>query len=392
MGKKKLTRGLQAPIILYEGKNTVADLEKLKKKHRIWEISDIYLSQLAELFEIKNPSLVSSKEYKQKRSEYIKEKSNGEKPFCGNWIYFPWNGNLVHSVNQKDYFAIRTNRNRNLITEGEQALLADSCVGIVGLSVGRSIALSLAYGGIAKALKLAEFDVLASSNLNRVDSGIQDIGKLKLESACQKLYEINPYIEITAFEQGLKNDSLEKFFKNGSRLNVVFDEIDDFEMKIRLRLMARREKIPVIMLTNLGDNVLVDIERYDLNPNLPLFNGLIGDVPEKIIGAPISEKDRIKYAVQIVGLLHVPTRALGSLFEIRKTLVGRPQLGSSVSVSGGLAAYLVRKLILGQKLSSGRSYISFDKLFGLGDDKGNNIGRDKLVEKFNSLLMDEHGF
>ena len=49
-------------------------------------------------------------------------------------------------------------------------------------------------------------------------------------------------------------------------------------MKVALREAARLARVPVVMLANLGDNVLVDIERYDLEPDLPIFNGILGDI------------------------------------------------------------------------------------------------------------------
>jgi len=133
--------------------------------------------------------------------------------------------------------------------------------------------------------------------------------------------------------------------------------IDDFEMKIRLRQEARKARIPVVMLTSVGDNIIIDIERYDLDGKLPLFNGLAGNAPEEILRKPITEADKQKYAIQIVGLENVPPRALESVKQVRKTLVGRPQLASSVTIAGGVAAYIARKIILSEPAPSGRSII-----------------------------------
>lgn len=134
-------------------------------------------------------------------------------------------------------------------------------------------------------------------------------------------------------------------------------------MKIRIRLEARKNKTPVVMLTSLGDNLLIDIERYDLEPNLPLFNGLIGKTPEEILSKPVRLEDKNRYAVQIVGKENVPQRAMESLKEIGKTLVGRPQLLSTITVGSGVAAYLAREIALGNNVQSGRKLISFFSTF-----------------------------
>ena len=77
----------------------------------------------------------------------------------------------------------------------------------------------------------------------------------------------------------------------------------------------------------------------------------------------ISEEDIKRYAVQIVGRENVPPRAMESLKEINKTLVGRPQLLSTVIIGSGVAAYLAREIALGNKVKSGRRLVKFDEVF-----------------------------
>lgn len=334
------------PIILEEGKYTKNDLEKIKKQNKIWKIIDIYNQQLKELFEINNPSLKVPKDI-QKRSE-------------GNWIYFPWNGYLIHTVCEKDYFILRTNRNKNLITKSEQEKLSKVCIGIIGLSVGSATALNLTYLGIGNTFKLAEFDNLETTNLNRIKAGLHQVGLPKVDIASEQIYEINPYIKLELFPKGLTKDNLEKFFQDPIP-QIIFEIIDDFEIKILIRQKARKLGIPVIMPANLGDSVLIDIERFDLDKSLPLFNGAIGDLPEKILENPL--EDRNKYAVQIVGLENIPKRAIESVKEIGKTLVGRPQLSSTVTISSGILSYLAKSIVLGENISSGRYRIAFEDFF-----------------------------
>ena len=353
---------MDKPIVLFEDKYTRRDLEKLKKENRIWKEADIYKIQLRELFEILHPSMRFSQSYSTEEKKFVtgKMKSNG---ISGNWIYFPWNGYLIHTVNEKDWNLLRTNRNKNLITDNEQKKLMDCVLGFVGLSIGSHFVVACAYGGIAKTMKMAEFDSLSTSNLNRLRAGIKDIETSKIELTLREIYGINPYANLLVFENGLNENNLDDFFCKGKKLDAVFEAIDDFIMKIKLRLKARQEKVPVIMLTNLGDNLLVDIERFDKNPDLPLFNGLIGNAPEKILKAKMTEEEKVKYVIQIVGRENIPARALDSLAQMNKTLVGRPQLFSTVSMAGGVAAYLIKKLVLEDSLKSGRYYIRFGEFF-----------------------------
>lgn len=348
------------PVIFFEGKYNLKDLGDFKKNHKIWKLIDIYEQQLCELFEIRNPSLIKFSDFGTKQKEFISEKNKNNQ---GNWVYFPWSGIFLHMVNKDEYFELRTNRNRNLITKDEQVKLNDSCIGIVGLSVGTNTALGLTYQGIANTVKLAEYDSLNTTNLNRVKAGLHDVGSKKIEIVSRQIYDINPYADLSLFENGLNENNLDQFINQSPKPQIIFELIDDFKMKINLRLAARKAGIPVIMLTNLGDSVLVDIERFDLNPSLELFNGLLGTVPQDILDD--KELDVRKYAMQIVGIDNVPHRARESVKEIGDTLVGRPQLFSTLSISSGIATYIAKKLILGKNLPSGRRKVQFDEWLNL---------------------------
>jgi len=346
------------PYILHEGDYNSADLERFKNAHRIWKTVDIFEQQLRELFEILYPAkrLLS---YQDELRAFVDQRlADG---LQGDWIYYPWNGYLVHAVNRVDYLALRTNRNKNLITREEQEQLFNACIGIAGLSIGSHIVEGLVYNGIANAMKLADFDTLETSNLNRLRAGIKDVGEPKIVLAARRVYEIHPYADLSLYPSGLTEDVLRDFLYRDPQPRLIFEVIDDFKMKVRLRIEARKAHIPVIMLTNLGDNILVDVERYDLDPSLPLFNGLIGNTPEKILQSEITEAEKVEYAINIVGREHIPARALQTLYEINRTLVGRPQLYSTVTVGGGLASYLARRFLLGQPLPSGRQFLSFDQ-------------------------------
>ncbi len=360
MGNQEMT---DIPVCLIAGTYDQADLEKLKQKP-IWKTQDIYQLQLAELFEIDNPNLKQQSDFEALKQNYIQDSLGGDSDCKGNWVYYPWSGRLIHMVGADDYQRLRTNRNKLLITEEEQAAIQASCVGITGLSVGNSIAVSLAYTGVGS-FKLADFDRLETANLNRLRTGIPSIGLPKLEATVQQIYEINPYANIEVWEKGIKEADLPRFIEGSRRLDAVFDEIDDFEMKIRLRLAAQSAGVPLIMLTSLGDNILVDVERYDTDADLEIFNGLLGGIPEEILATEIGEREKVRYAMQLVGEQYIPTRALQSLFEINNTLVGRPQLYSTIAVDGGIGAYLIKRLVLGLPLPSGRNYLSFEAALNL---------------------------
>ncbi|MBU0661497.1 ThiF family adenylyltransferase [Patescibacteria group bacterium] len=357
---------MTAPIIFCEDIHTNDDLISFREQTFILKEKNIYIEQLGELFKIMNPNLlyVDVKEYEKKKQEFIIEYTQVEKDkFRGCWVYLPWKGYFIHMLTPKQYSLVRTNRNKNLITTEEQDVLINSCVATIGLSIGNSIATSLAYNGIGGKVKLAEFDTIDTSNLNRIRAGICQVGEKKIDVISQQIYEIDPFIQQYLFKNGLDDSNLESFFIK-DKPDIIFEVIDDFVMKIKLRLMAKKYGVPVVMCTNIGDRVLIDIERFDLDKDLPLFGGRVENIPEEILNNP-DNTDILKneYAVKLVGRELIPDRALNSVSAIGKDLVARPQLMSTVTISSGLSAYIARKILLGETNLSGSYFIKFSELF-----------------------------
>ena len=63
----------------------------------------------------------------------------------------------------------------------EQLKLLAKTVGVVGLSVGCSIVKTLVMEGICGKVKIADYDTLDLSNTNRIDWGVFDVGKSKID-------------------------------------------------------------------------------------------------------------------------------------------------------------------------------------------------------------------
>ncbi len=323
-----------------------------KKEHGEKELIDIYDIQAQELARVDNPASGTS----ENKPDEV-------------YVHYPWSGQILRCVGEKDLFRLRTNRNQNLITSKEQAKLADSTVGVAGMSVGSGIALALVYSGISKRIKLADNDTLDTSNLNRLRESLLNVGKPKVDLTARHVYELDPFSEVELFEQGINESNIGQFFTS-PKLDLVVDEIDDFKMKVQLRLQAKKHGVPIIMFTSLGDNILVDIERFDLDQNMPIFHGILTEVSEEILASSeITPQQIQKYSVQLVGQQYIPTRALDSVAEMGKTLVGRPQLYSTIAVDGGLAAYVSRQILIGDGLESGRYFIKFADLFNLKTDE-----------------------
>jgi hypothetical protein len=333
-------------------------LQALLSAGAVRRISDDYEEELLELFGVRNPALVYTPEYKQRFAEHL-ESLRTERPLAmqGRWAYFPWSSTLTHILPEEEYRIVRTARNRLLITEEEQQKFYNATIGIGGLSVGSSIAFALVLQGAGKHIKLADMDQLALSNTNRVLAGSDSLGLRKVVMAARRIYEMNPYASIELFSDGLTPENIEQFFDG---LDIVIDELDTIAVKYLIREQAKKHKIAVIMGADNGDNAVIDIERYDLNPDLQYFNGRLGDVTYD----ELLHLDKFGIGRTItrhIGPENITLRMQESLLQMGKTIVSWPQLGGAALINGAAVAYCVRKVLNGQELESDRALISLDE-------------------------------
>lgn len=322
-------------------------------------IVDRYDLLLEDLFLIRNPRFKFIKEYAEEvatfTADYTKGKSLEE---VGEWFFFPWNKTLAHYLPPDEHQEIRTARNRNIITKEEQAKLYDLTVAYAGLSVGSHGALTFALMGGARHIKIADPDEVSPSNLNRMRFDFLDVGRKKTDLVLEYIYQLNPYAEIEVFGSGVTGETMDAFFKD---TDVLVEETDNLEIKIRLRLEARERGVPVVMATDNGDNVIVEVERFDLDKTKQLFNGVIGDVNLEMFKS-FAPSDLPKLATKIAGPQFVTERMMSSLLQVGREIYSWPQLGDAATLSGVAIAYILKRLALGQSVNEEKCEISLDAL------------------------------
>ncbi|MFA5991460.1 MAG: ThiF family adenylyltransferase [Candidatus Doudnabacteria bacterium] len=341
-------------------------LELFKKKYPVNETVNTYEQQLLELFLIRNPKFRFHKDYQSDFQLFLKTYTNGKSiNLCGRWFYFDWNKTLIHFLPEKEHLELRTARNKNLITQEEQVRFYDSPISIAGLSVGSHAALTIAMTGGAKKIKLADPDEISLSNLNRLRYGATVLGKSKAHTVAHLIAEINPYSEIDIYDTGINVENIKDFlsFENDTKkASLLIEGVDNLEMKILLREYAKTIGTPVIMATDNGDGIIVDVERYDQTPNLQLFNGVLGDFSLESF-KNFHPQDLPKLATKVAGPNFIVPRMLTSLTEVGKTLYSWPQLGTAATFTGVVSAYLARAIINGKNIKSGKYNLNLESIF-----------------------------
>jgi hypothetical protein len=274
----------------------------------------------------------------------------------GRWVYYPWRRTVVSVLGPASFRRLRLDRNRNKISADEQEVLQRLKIGVVGLSVGHAIAHSLALDGVCGELRLADFDEIELSNLNRVPASLLDLGVNKTVVAARRIAELDPYLTVTIDERGFTADNAAEFVDG---LDLVVEECDSLDVKFMVREAARAQRIPVVMETS--DRGLIDVERYDLEPDRQLFHGLLGDIDSSALKG-LSTHDKVPYVLAILGAEHLSARMAASMIEVERTISTWPQLGSEVALGGASVAAAVRRFGLGAPLASGRTRIHLDEL------------------------------
>ena len=331
-------------------------LEDLFKKDDIFIYDGLY-DQLKELIKCKNPSVkLKDSDYEELIAKHLGGRSLDE---YGVWVHYPWSSRLVHILDEKEFVEVRTNRNKYKITNSEQALLNTKSIGVIGLSVGQSIALTMAMERVCGELRLADFDTAELSNLNRIRTGVHNLGLMKTVIAAREIAEIDPFLKVKIFNDGLTESNIDDFFTGDKNLDMLVEVCDGLNIKIVSRFKARQLGIPVVMDTN--DRGMLDVERFDLEPDRPILHGLAGDLdPDKIKN--LTNEEKIPYILKMVGTDTLSMRLKASMMEVEQTINTWPQLASSVVLGGALVTDVARRIFLDQYHDSGRYYIDLDDL------------------------------
>lgn len=299
------------------------------------------------------------------------------------WAYYPWRRIVTSVLGPRGFRAVRLNRNRNLITAEEQDRFGQLRIGVVGLSVGHAIAHLLAQEGLCGLLRLADFDDLELSNLNRVPATVFDIGTNKAQLAARRIAELDPYLPVEVFDRGITQESVEGFLDG---VDVLVEECDSLDTKVLIRLAARARRIPVLMAT--GDRGTLDVERFDMDPHRHILHGLLGDVEfAELAGLP--SEDKVPYALRMMDGGRLSARMAASLVEVGTTLATWPQVVAEVAQNAAAVAEAVKRIGLADDLASGRVRIDVARrLDEIDDPAASNptIDHTPATERPNSRL------
>jgi len=218
--------------------------------------------------------------------------------------------------------------------EGQRKLKGSSALVIGTGGLGSPVALYLAAAGIGR-IGLVDYDVVDSSNLQRqIIHGTQRIGVLKVESACERMLDLNPDIEVEIYNEPFTSENAMRI---AADYDILIDGTDNF---------------PTRYLTNdvcvfLGKpNVYGSIFRFDGQASVfyakegPCYRCLFPEPPPP-------------------GL--VPSCAEGGVLGVLPGTIGTIQATEALKVLLGIGSPLTGKLLLYNALDMSFDFVKLKK-------------------------------
>jgi hypothetical protein len=349
-------------------------------------VYDQIWSQLQELVKLRHPrERLSAESIVEKISALL-----GTTPIeaYGVWVYYPWSSRLVHMLDEKEFIEVRTNRNQYKITKKERDILGSRKIGVIGLSVGKTIAVAMAMERSFGEIRLADFDRLELSNLNRIQTGMHNLNVYKAIAVAREISEIDPFLKTICYTEGLTEANMDDFFLRDGKLDILVEECDGLDIKILCRQKAKSLKIPVVMEMN--DRGTLDVERFDLEPERPLLHGLIDHLDISRI-KDLSNEEKVPFILPMLGAETISSKLKASMIEVGQSISTWPQLASSVVLGGAMVADVCRRISLKQFNESGRYFVDFHEL--VSDQRASQISKaenepTKLTEAHMLLTID----
>ena len=204
----------------------------------------------------------------------------------------------------------------NVGREGQEKLKSASVLIVGAGGLGSPLAMYLAAAGVGR-LGLVDFDDVEASNLHRqVLYGTSDVGKPKLETARERLRDLNPNVQVDLHKMRLTSDNALDII---GAYDLVTDGTDNFPTRYLVNDACVMTGTP---------NVYASIFRFEGQasvfglPDGPCYRCAYPEPPPPGLVPSCAEGGVLGVLPGMVGTIQA-TEAIKVILDIGKTLVGR---------------------------------------------------------------------
>lgn len=210
--------------------------------------------------------------------------------------------------------------------EGQKKLKAAAVLVIGTGGLGSPVALYLAAAGVGR-IGLVDYDVVDSSNLQRqVIHGTSGLGVLKVESARQRMLDLNPGIQVEAYNEPFTSENALRIAES---YDILIDGTDNFPTRYLVN--------DVCVLTGKA-NVYGSIYRFDGQVSVfdarsgPCYRCLFPEPPPPGLVPSCAEGGVLGVLPGTIGTLQA-TEALKLILGIGEPMIGRLMLYNALDMS-----------------------------------------------------------
>lgn len=343
-------------------------LRRSRKKFSKEHVFDLALPAMYGLFDDLIPGAELTEQFLEEWECFQKAYSSPDSNIqYGIWFYYPLGKHLVRFAPTFWHRLALLTRTSTLLRDSAlqktwqevRHIFDRAVIAIAGCSVGNNAAHAVAGDLRPLHIKLADQKDFHIPNANRVRLGYGDFGRNKALVTAEQLHAVDPFLRISDFQEGIHSGNIADFVGGNKDLeeppaSVVIEETDDPDIKIFIRKAARSWGVPVIMVSDLGSAVQLDIRRFDKDRTLSL--AACGMSDEELYDRrdswqrDLANRDLFyEFAFALIGknYRHVEEFRRIIFQEDPPFFASVPQLGSTAMMAGGVAAEAVGRLLLG---------------------------------------------
>ncbi|HWA15576.1 MAG TPA: molybdopterin-synthase adenylyltransferase MoeB [Gemmatimonadales bacterium] len=237
-----------------------------------------------------------------------------------------WNGRELPALEQDEILRY----SRHLILpdvglEGQKRLKASSVLLVGAGGLGSPLGLYLAAAGVGR-LGLVDFDVVDATNLQRqIIHGTKDIGRPKLQSAIDRIRDVNPHVQVDPYETRFTSQNALEIARP---YDLVIDGTDNFPTRYLVNDTC-------VLLGK--PNVYGSIFRFEgqasvlATPEGPCYRCLFREPPPPGLVPSCAEGGVLGVLPGLIGVIQA-TEAIKLLIGIGEPLIGRLLLVDSLTM------------------------------------------------------------
>lgn len=275
------------------------------------------------------------------------------------------------NITEKEFYEMLWFRSSMVFTDEEKKLIKNARVGVVGVGgTGGICSEQLVRGGVSN-ITLIDLDIFEMTNINRQHfCTISTIGMKKVDAGKERLKEINPFLNVKTFDEGINKDNAREIV---SKLDFIVDASDNKSAHYPLHRVAKELKVPIISRAhtipdftfgakaNLWDYRDEDVSTREEDENSPTASIPLEDITEEQFKAKdrqvheefnrvYSKIFKSKYANKVL-LSENPPPAdfFENYVEGRDKLVQGTNWGPAVTITGTFFAIVIINLIIDSK-------------------------------------------